>query len=140
MKTLQGCGHCTREQIGQPDCAFPECTVEQRLPPVIPTREYTENCIWAKPTQSTPPVENSKAPGGPGVADGQGVCTCAVPCQLKLDGLPCAVVSGYMLSFTEPGYHHRTSTELCVTAADAAVMLRSLLGRGISSVTVDVLL
>lgn len=118
MKTLQGCGHCTRQQIGQPDCAFPECTVEQR----------------------TPPAKNSKAPGGPGVADGQGVCTCAVPCQLKLDGLPCAVVSGYMLSFTEPGYHHRTSTELCVTAADAAVMLRSLLGRGISSVTVDVLL
>lgn len=23
----------------------------------------------------TPPVENSKAPGGPGVADGRGVCT-----------------------------------------------------------------
>lgn len=69
--------------------------------------------------QSTPPAENDEARRVPPAADsGQGVC-----------------IPLYSLSYSDIDGHF----DVCsgVGAADAVVLLRSLLGRGISAVTVE---
>lgn len=73
------------------------------------------------PVLSTPPVENSKPVGGPSGADGQGACT-------RL----------YMLTYSDPATDGRVAVDCDLVPVNAAMLLRSLLARGVESVVVEV--